>query len=182
MRFPVLLGLALGLLSVPAAAQTTGVPFINDYTVGGVGSGSTSCTSVPIPGGGLAVPFTVTASAPGLPVFIFASVSLVPGAVCLCVPCTLGVAPSPCPIPTFTACPATTNQSIDLVLGTPSCALLMMPGVTGLDPAGGPGGVFTATIALPPFVSFSTQAVVVDPLCATPAFGVVFTQAYDVFT
>ena len=180
MRFLVLLGLALA--SAPAAAQTTGVPFINDYTVGGVASGSTSCTPVSIPGGGLAVPFTVTASAPGLPVFLFASVSLVPGAVCLCVPCTLGVAPSPCPIPTFSACPAPTNQSIDLVLGAPFCALLTRPGVTGPDPAGGPGGVFTALIPLPPSLIFSTQAIVVDPLCATPAFGVVFTQAYDVFT
>ena len=164
MRFPVLLGLALGLLSVPAAAQTTGVPFINDYTVGGVASGSTSCTSVSIPGGGLAVPFTVTASAPGLPVFIFASVSLVPGAVCLCVPCTLGVAPSPCPIPTFSACPAPTNQPIDLVLGTPSCPLPILPGVTEPDPVDGPGGVFTVPINLPPSMTFSTQAVVVDPL------------------
>ncbi len=182
MRLSLAIGLVLGVLSAPAAAQTTGTPFINDYTVGGIASGSTSCTPVPIPGGGL-VPFTVTATAPGLPVFIFASISAVPGAVCACTPCTIPALPSPCPIP-FTACGIAgvlSNQSVDLPIGLPFCTLLTVAGVTVPSPAG-LGGVFTAPLPLPPGLMFSTQAVIVDPFCATPSFGVVITQAYDVFT
>ena len=182
MRTVLAIGLALGALSAPSGAQTTGVPFINDYTVAGVAPGSTSCTPVPIPGGG-PVPFTVTATAPGLPVFIFASISAVPGVVCPCTPCTVPAFLSPCPIP-FTACPfggALSNQSLDLPLGMSFCALLSVGGVTLPDPTG-IGGVFTAPIPLPPGIMFSTQAIILDPGCATPTFGVVFTQAYDVFT
>jgi hypothetical protein len=180
MRRLLALVLSLGAVTAPAAAQTTGVPFINDYTVAGVASGSTSCTPVPIPGGGV-VPFTVTASAPGLPVFLFATISTTPGVACLCKPCTIPASPSPCAIP-FTTCGfggALSNQSVDLPLTVPFCLLLTIPGVTVPS---GTGGVFTTSPLLPPGLVFSTQAIVVDPGCASASFGVVITQAYDVFT
>ncbi len=172
MRTLVSLALAAALFGAPAAAQTTGVPFINDYTVGGFTSGSTSCTPAPLFGGGL-IPFTVTA-APATPVIIFASISAIPGVVCPCVPCTFFAAPSICPIP-FTACGGATNQSVDLGLFSP-CVLLSVTGVT--DAA----GTFSVPILLPPFLTFSTQAIVLDPFCASTSLGVVVTQAYDVIT
>ena len=60
--------LALALFAVPAAAQTTGFAGINDYTVNGFTSGSTSCNFVLVPVGS-PITFTVTA-APGSPVLI----------------------------------------------------------------------------------------------------------------
>src|SRR5688572_8674898 len=58
---------ALLLLAAPAAAQTTGFPFINDLTVNGFLSGSTSCNFTNQTGNPLT--FQITA-APGAPLLL----------------------------------------------------------------------------------------------------------------
>jgi hypothetical protein len=46
MRTTLVLAIVLAALANPAQAQTTGIPFFNDYTINALGSGSTSCTSI----------------------------------------------------------------------------------------------------------------------------------------
>lgn len=169
MRHLFLTATAIAALGALAPGQTTGVPFLNDYTVAGAASGSTSCTVVPIPGGGPTV-FTVTCS----PTAVLAVLVFSP---CPCAPGFLCVAPTPCAIPA-TACPlaaggpGTTNQSLDLLL---PCGLL--PPLVVFPVA----GVATAVLPLPPGLVFGTQAAVVDPACPAP-LGAMLTQAYTVTT
>ncbi|MEM7310449.1 MAG: hypothetical protein AAF682_27475 [Planctomycetota bacterium] len=150
--------LALGLAS-PANAQTTGVPGVNDYTIAGFGSGSTSCTFFAPPIGG-GWPMSVSATGPGLPVlFHYAIVGIVPG----CVPGFFPLAPLPC-------VPFLLPHSIDIVLGAGSIPFGSFAAFTGA------GGV--ATVVAPPFaplgLTVTTQAYVIDPTCG----GLVATQAY----
>jgi hypothetical protein len=166
--------------------QTTGIPFVNDYTItcvgcgttptscwstgvgGGAGgvSGSTSCTPLyfNLSGGGTFT-FTVTTT-PGATVTIFTTP-------CLCTPCWLPLAPI-CGFP-LTACGGITNQSVDLNVG---CGLnTLFSGVAV-------GGVFSTTVTLPPLppgacIQLGTQAAITGSLsCAGP---VIVTQAYSIF-
>ena len=174
------------LSTVVLPAQTTGVPFMNDYTInctgcstagstcwssgvgGGSGgvSGSTSCTPLffNLSAGGTFT-FTVTAN-PGAQVFILTNP-------CACSPCFLWLAPI-CGVP-FTACGATTNQSVDLDLTCPLNTLF-----SGF--ANG-FGVYSVTVTVPPLppgfcTQMSTQAAILGSIaCAGP---IVVTQAYDV--
>ncbi len=165
--------LASAVLAMPAYLQgTTGVAGINDYTVAGMTPGSTSCTVVALPGGGLTA-FTVSGTAPGLLYLLYAS--LATGGVPCCNPCTLSALPSTCLIPN-TGCNPSTNQTIDIIPAGP--CMLLAPVVGNL----GAGGVGTTNINLPPAIVFATQAVIVDPVCKAGNFPVVFTQANDVQT
>jgi hypothetical protein len=89
---------------------------------------------------------------------------------CPCTPSSFLAAPSPCAAPT-TACGGGTDHSIDLPL---LCTLIgSVGGITGAV------GMSTAVILLPPGIAFSTQAVVIDPGCASPTFGAALvTQAF----
>src|ERR1043166_3609049 len=120
--------LALTVFGAAAAAQTTGVPGINDYTItcagcatgapagcgfapGGLGgiSGSTSCPTLTFDmtiGGTLN--FGVS-SIPGSPITIFYNF-------CPCFPCYALLPPANCAAIPFTTCSTTTNQTVDLNL------------------------------------------------------------------
>ncbi len=176
MRFMLIAALAafsVSGLARQADAQTTGIPCINDYTIitpaglGGV-SGSTSCTPLPIPGGGPAV-LGVSGGATAILALIF--VKGTP-----CAPGTFCLPPSVCPIP-FTACAGTTNLSYDLTLPIPPitfvCPMVPVPGT--------PCTACIIPVVLPPGVMFSTQAVIFDFVCGT-FLDLLPTQAYDVAT
>jgi hypothetical protein len=180
---------AVVLAALPLRSQTTGIPGLNDYTItcvgcspapsgcwssgvgGGTGgvSGSTSCTPLyfNLSAGGT---FTLSVSTtPGATVWIFTNP-------CLCTPCFAPLTPI-CGIP-FTSCGGITNESVDLNLGFGCPLTQIFMGV-----AGG-GGVFSATVTMPPLPPFvclqlSTQAAVSSPFaCVGP---VIVTQAYDVY-
>jgi hypothetical protein len=166
--------------------QTTGIPFVNDYTItcvgctaaptgcwssgnpGGLGgvSGSTSCTPLffNLSAGGTFT-FTVTTT-PGAFVTMFTSP-------CLCTPCWLPLTPI-CPYP-LTACGGITNQSVDLNVG---CGLnTLFSGVAV-------GRVVSVTITVGPLppgacIQLGTQAAITGSIaCAGP---VIVTQAYSLF-
>lgn len=149
------------LLATAASAQTTGVPFVNDYTINGLGSGTTSCNPIPL-GPGL-VPFTVT-SDPNLPVVYFASL-------CPCSPCSLPLPSASCAIPA-TACFGS-NQSIDLALNA-ACPLIAWPGVTDGS------GVCTVMLPITGTPTFSTQAVILNHPTCPSALGLIVTQSHQV--
>lgn len=154
-----LLGVSLlvALLSSPSLAQTTGIPGINDFTVNGFVSGSTSCTLV------------VQVGQP-----ITFNINTVPGALSVIVlntcPCAAGLLPL-API----GCQgALLNQSIDLdIFGWTGalCLTLQFPGTA--NTAGNFG--FTMPPCPNPF-RFSAQGVILIPGCAP----FVMTQAYDI--
>ncbi len=163
--FPIVL--LLGLTAGSLSAQTTGVPGINDYTINGQDSGSTSCTQVAI-GGSIVSNFNISTSS-GTPVLFMFS---------LC-PCSPGNQCVPTPTCTFlpmTACGGLSNQSLDLV---PTCILTSQFAISD--------GIGNANMNLfiPYGLTFSTQAFVLDPTgggCAAPTFPGTFTQAYNVVT
>jgi hypothetical protein len=165
--FAALATMALGL------AQTTGVPGINDYTINGVGSGSTSCTTQCF----------------NTPVNLSLDVSTAPGNFVIYVwsfcPCFGGFVcggPNAClPAIPFSACGSTTNQSLDLQLG---CVLTTF-GPVQANTAGLANLVLPfPTLSLPP-CSFpmATQAVILD-LCGAGISILpgpfVFSQSYNV--
>jgi hypothetical protein len=159
-----------------AAAQVTGVPGINDYTINApVCAGSPSCTTCCFQ----------------TPVALNCNVSTTPGNLVVVIwsfcPCFAGFACGPInacvpPIPN-TACGSTTNQSLDLQLG---CVMTTFVGVANT------AGIAPVTLnipnlgpALPCSIGpLSTQAVVLDPcglgVAAFPG-PFVATQAYDVW-
>jgi hypothetical protein len=163
----------LAAIAVPALAQTTGVVGINDYTINGVGSGSTSCTAV----------------CHATPVNLSLDVSTAPNNIVVYVlsfcPCFGGFVcggPNPClPAIPFSACGATSNQSFDLQLG---CVTQIL-GIAVANTAG------NANLPLPlPFVGpapacsipTATQAIILDvcgvglPFLPGPF---VLSQSYD---
>ncbi|MGE3171631.1 MAG: hypothetical protein AB7O97_03335 [Planctomycetota bacterium] len=174
---PVVFAVTAGL-----AAQTTGVPGINDYTLNGLTSGSQSCTQLCFPS----------------PVTLTMSVQTVPGAFvvilwtsCPCRGCVAPWPPNACapaiPLGTLPACSAT-NQSLDIFFNT-GCATVFSTTLVA-----NAAGVASLTVSVPliaagtvpctPLTSLSTQAVVFD-LCGVggPPIGpgpFVLTQAYDV--
>ncbi len=157
-----------------APAQTTGVVGINDYTINGLGSGSTSCTTLCFPGGGLTL--TLAASAP------VGSIVLVLFNFCPCLVCSLGGPTNAClpPIPA-TACGGS-NQSLDMSLAA-GCGIAFSAVITVNS-----AGVLALSLPIPSFTgppctnaTLSTQAVVIDP-CGLGLFAVpgpfVLTQSY----
>lgn len=175
------------LLASTASAQVTGVCGVNDLTISGFGSGSTSCTPTPPMGG---APVTLTATAGPTAFMTIFVIDF-----CPCVPCTVALPPAlVCvkPIP-FSACGGTTNQSLDIPLFTCPVApplLFAVPNVPGGPPcADGTAPATSATLPLGPipaglpagFVA-STQALILDPVCSTIFFGnhALLTQAYDI--
>jgi hypothetical protein len=154
-------------------AQTTGVPCLNDYeintTAGGGLSGSTSCTTLLMPGGGLGVA-EIQGSATAAIVLVF--VKPTP-----CAAGTLCLPPTTCGAP-FTACSAFTNLSYDLTLPVPApffiCPMMPIPGTICSE--------CRIPVNLPPSINFSTQAVIIDFSCGTTPFFLLPTQAYNVST
>ncbi|MCA9320852.1 MAG: hypothetical protein KDB53_08965 [Planctomycetes bacterium] len=132
-------------------AQTTGFPGFNDYTITGLGSGSTSCTALTF-ATPVTLNFQISTAGPGRVVYLMASD----------LPCFPG---------TFTGftCQGTT---FDLIW-TPSFFFTPLP-LTG------PFGFTGTSLAVPPLLApfrFSTQCAIIDPGCAGL---VLFTQAYEV--
>ena len=152
------IGLLLTILAPPCFGQVTGTPGLNDYTVNGSFSGSTSCNIVVIPP---ASPLTLAVSGDPLTTVIIIILVPVPGAGC---PCTAGFAPFP------PNCAGV--QSLDILFGTPGCVSLLISGVT--DAA---GDYSVTAPSCPPSLRFSTQAVLLGPAACPPP---VWTQAYDV--
>ncbi|HEX6813082.1 MAG TPA: hypothetical protein VF384_15770 [Planctomycetota bacterium] len=165
------LALVLGVAS--ALAQTTGVPGINDLTIDGLGSGTTSCSTRCFPNDPVAVNLRVTAPPGSLVLALFSF--------CPCLPCSVPGFSNACvpPIP-GTACGGS-NQSLDLDLGA-GCGIamtsLMVP-----DSAGVP----SLSVPIPTLIGpqcatalLSVQGVVIDP-CGYGLLPIpgpfVFTQA-----
>lgn len=164
-RFAATVALATTTLISSAEAQgTTGVPGLNDYTIAGMFSGSSSCGFLPGFPGGSVQPHTISTTPNTQVAWLF---TLSPN--CLCRPCFF---PFPnqgaCPPPPNTACP-TTNQSLDIVLG---CGIIAVSGIS--DAA----GFATLNVTMPPpGFAYGTQAVAFQS-CATPPFPFLLTQAY----
>lgn len=154
-------------------AQTTGVIGINDYTINSSTSGATSCTT----------------QCYTTPVSLSLDVSTAPGNFVIYIwsfcPCSAGFVcggPNAClPGIPFTACGATTNQSLDLQLG---CVITFF-GPAMANSAGIANFVLPIpTLSLPP-CSFplATQALILDvcgvglPILPGPW---VLSQSYDV--
>lgn len=156
------------LLSPSAHAQVTGVPGVNDYTVAGMTSGSTSCPFVPLFGGGSTV-FNVS-TAPNVPVVILFNVN------CPCTPCVLPMPASTCGLPPAGSCTFPTDQSFDLNSTFLSCVLLTATLTS--DAAGNA----TLTLVLPPLIRVSTQAATLHPCNSGSSFPPLFTQAYQIST
>lgn len=166
--------LSVLVLATAAAAQgTTGVVGINDLTINGFVSGSTSCTPV-----ALNCPATIqfdVSCAPFAPVAIYLSP-------CPCFADWACLGSTSCAIPA-TACGNTANQSVDLNL---ACSVyeLAFGGSNAL-------GDFSSVIPVPPglcgggfTITFAVQAVVFDIGCVNLSpvlpFHLLLTQAYDV--
>jgi len=173
MRTRLLLAALLAMGS--AFAQTTGVVGNNDYTINGLGSGSTSCTSLCFPNGGITLTLTVAAP-PGSAVFVFFNF-------CTCQACYLPAPSNACvpPLPA-TACGGT-NQSLDMNL-TAACGIAFST-LMGVNSAG------QASLLLPiptlpgtpcAVATLSTQAIVINTcgLGIPPPFPgpFVLTQGY----
>ncbi len=160
-----------------ATAQTTGVPGMNDYTVNGLGSGTTSCTTMCFPNGGLTLNLQVSAPPGAFAIVLFS--------LCPCTTCSLPGPTNSC-FPTIpnTACGGTTNQSLDLNM-TAACGIVFSA-VMAPNSAGTPG--LSMPLTIPAFTGLpctnavlATQAAVIDP-CGAGLFGVpgpfVMTQSY----
>ena len=169
MRLSFLLPLILSAFafSTSTSAQTTGFAGINDYTVDGIGAGSTSSWVVAVASGS-DVKFNVHTE-PGAPVlFAFSPCLSTPGAVC--------AGFSTCTFLPATACGGTANQSIDLNLGCGLSNVVEVADATG-----------NASIAVPlpasaAGLTFSTQAYILPPdgPCPGTVLPGLLTQAYDV--
>jgi hypothetical protein len=172
--------LLAALAATPARAQTTGVVGRNDYTINGLTSGSTSCTSLCFPSPATLV-LSVTTT-PGNPVIVVWNA-------CPCRPCVSPWLPNACvpaiPPAASPPCSSTTNQSLDMLIAAPCPILFSAFLLTNT------AGVASLTLTIPPLSTLpctmppiSTQAVVIDP-CGTggppPGPGpFVLTQGYSV--
>ena len=171
-----LAGAALALLTQTAGAQqgTTGVPWVNNFCIGPAGFGGTSCIPYANTGGGPDT-LTVECAQPGLPVFFFWSGPNPCSASSLCLPASTAAIP-------FTACGGATNQSIDILPNAQppftctSTTVASLPGV----------GICTLPVNLPPGITFSMQAVILDPVNGVPlgngGLRILMTQAFQVIT
>jgi hypothetical protein len=170
--------MALG-LAAATAAQTTGIPGLNDYTINGVVSGSAT-TCLPMC---FTTPTTLSLDVSTLPtnavLFVITD--------CPCRLCAIPWTPNAClpPLPPapFPPCNGGTNQSLDIFLAAPGCTILWssfaFPNAAGLASVALP----IPTFSTPPCQAlFSTQAIVFD-FCGTGGIPVgpgpfVLTQAY----
>lgn len=161
------------LLAAPLAAQTTGVPGINDLDVNGFGAGTTSCSTICYPNGGVTLNYSASVPA-GAIVLVFFTF-------CPCLPCMLNAPANAC-LPTIpaTACGGS-NQSLDLNINAACGPILSLP--MSINTA----GVLGLSINIPTFTGLpctnavlTAQAVVIDP-CGLGLFAApgpfVFTQA-----
>jgi hypothetical protein len=161
------------LCTASIAAQTTGVPGINDLDVNGFGAGSTSCASTCYPNGGVTLNYSASVPA-GAFVLVFFTF-------CPCSPCQLSGPTNTCaPAIPLTAC-GPSNQSLDMSLNAACGPLLSLP--MSINSA----GVLGLSINVPNFTGLpctnavlTAQAVVLDP-CGLGLFAApgpfVFTQA-----
>ncbi len=166
--------LATALLAGFAATQTTGVPGINDYTINGLGSGATSCSSLCFPNGNLTLNLAVSAPAGAIAIVLFNF--------CPCSTCSLAGPLNTCsPSIPATACGGS-NQSLDMNL-TAACGIAFSAVVTTNT-----AGTMSLPLSIPPIPGppcasavLSTQAVVIDP-CGLGLFAVpgpfVLTQSF----
>ncbi len=144
---------ALLLLAAPAAAQTTGFPFINDLTLNGFLSGSASCNFTNQTGNPLN--FQVTA-APNAPVTLIFDTA----------PCFAGSIP----LPPSLCYGFVIQQSLDLSLSS-GAFFFTWSGATNA------AGVFSVTFpASTTAFTFSVQGLIQDPSC----LPFLLTQAYQV--
>jgi hypothetical protein len=167
--------LASLLAIAPALAQTTGVPGMNDYTINSLGSGSTSCTPLCFPNGGVTLGLNVSAPTGSVIIFVFNF--------CPCLACSLPAPANACtPTIPSTACGGS-NQSADINLSSACGIALTLVGVTNT------AGTVSAILNIPPLVGppcsivqLSTQAVVINPcgLGVPPSLSgpFVLTQGY----
>jgi len=166
---------ALAFVAV-AAAQTTGVPGINDYTISGSSgpncAGSPSCITCCYP-----TPTTVTGNVSTVPgnfvIFIWSFCPCSAGFLC-------GPSNSCIPVIPATACGNSTNQSLDFALGCVNSFF-----IAGTNTAG--QATFTMNVpSLGPAcasASLATQAIALDPCGLGIAIApgpFVFTQAYQI--
>lgn len=163
-RALLVLGIATALATGPAAQGTTGVPTINDYTLNGMTSGSSSCTLLfPFASGPAVLKISTAPNAPT--VFLF-------NLNCPCKTCLFPWVPATCPMPPLT-CATFTNQAFELNTGFATCVFLSASATADAS------GTASITVVVPPMIRFSTQAVLLHP-CSPSTL--VFTQAYDVST
>jgi hypothetical protein len=161
------------LIAGSAAAQTTGVPGINDLTMNSIGSGATSCVTQCYPNGNVTLTYMVSVAPGAIPFVMFNF--------CPCLPCSLTAPSNFCsPAIPATACFGS-NQSLDLDLNAACGPVLFLPvGPTTT-------GVVGVSITVPPIpgppctnVALTAQAMILD-LCGaglTVAPGpFVFSQA-----
>lgn len=142
-------------LALNVAAQTTGIPCCNDYTINGFGSGTTSCTKYINPAGSNLFFGVDTVPTATSVLFVFSTSPCTPGSIVL---------PGCCGL----------IQSIDLNLSS-TLIFVTAPVITA------PGVPCARSFFNVPFCPsgfvFSTQAAVIDPFCPG---GIRLTQAYDV--
>ncbi len=166
--------LSTALLATAALAQTTGVPGINDYTVNGLGSGATSCSSMCFPNGGVTLNLAVSAPA--------GSVVLVLFNFCPCTTCSIPAPTNSClPSIPLTACGGS-NQSLDMSM-VAACGIAFTAVMTTNT-----AGTLSMPLTIPPIAGvpcasavLSTQAVVLNT-CGLGLVGVpgpfVMTQSF----
>lgn len=161
------------LLTASIAAQTTGVPGINDLDVNGFGAGTTSCASICYPNGGVTLNYSASVPAGA---FVLVFFTLCPCSVCQLPGPSNGCFPN---IPA-TACGGS-NQSLDLNITAACGPVLSAP--MSINSA----GVLGLSINIPTFTGLpctnavlTAQAIVIDP-CGAGLFAVpgpfVLTQA-----
>jgi hypothetical protein len=163
-------------LAATGTAQTTGVFLTNDYQVNGLGSGSTSCTPMCFPGGGVTLNLSVFA-APG-------SFAIVVFNFCPCTACSMPAPANTClPAIPATACGGS-NQSLDMNL-TAACGIAFSAFLVPNS-----AGFLSLPLTIPSFtgppctnITISTQAAVINP-CGLGIPGLfpgpfVMTQGYS---
>lgn len=165
-RVALAIGISTTLATVAVAQGTTGVAGVNNYTLGGMIPGSSSCTLLsPFPSGPTV--FNVS-TAPGAPVVFMFNIN------CPCRACLLPWLPAAagCGLPPL-ACGIVGNQAYELDTTSGGC-IFLSAGVSANT-----AGNATITIVLPAFIRFSTQTVGLHPCDSS---NLIFSQAYNVST
>lgn len=164
-RIVLAIGVTVSLAVMTGAQGTTGVPTVNDYTIGGMTSGSSSCTLLaPFPSGPTV--FNVS-TAPGAPVVFLFNFN------CSCRACLLPWVPAAaaCGLPPL-GC-GIGNQAYELDTTSGSCIFLSAAATANS------AGMVTVTFVVPAALRFSTQIVLLHPCDGS---NLMFSQAYNVST
>ncbi len=158
--------LLLGVVAPLCAQGVTGVPGLTDYTINGLGSGTSSCNFQLLTAG----PNTFSVNTlPGTTVIFLFNLN------CPCMPCFMNFpGGAACPVPPTVCSGFTTNQSLDLNIGFVPCVLLSGSLVAGAT------GQASLTLGLPSGIRFSTQAMALLPCSVLAPFPPMFTQAHNV--